>query len=144
MGVRWLLALALIGTFLSPVWAHGSSPHPSTRRARVSDAERRAFVAAKPALERHCFGCHFSRGAKAERKTLQHLSFDRYPPTGHHAGEAGAAVRRVLTGDGKEGPTMPDDDPGVVQGDDLAAILAWADAFEAARSKVPPRKMLKP
>lgn len=51
----------------------------------------------------------------------------RYPFGGHHAGEAGEAVRSVL-----ENATMPSDDPGAVTGEDLNLILAWADAFTAA------------
>lgn len=144
MRVGWAFTIASIAAFLSPVWAHGPGSHTPARRAPVSDTERRAFAAAKPALGRHCYRCHTSRGANTKAKTLQHLSFDKYPPTGHHAGEAGAAVRRVLTVVGKEGATMPDDNPGVVEGHDLTTILAWADAFEAARSKVPPRKLINP
>ena len=60
------------------------------------------------------------------------MSMDGYPLGGHHAGGAGGAVRKVLGGGGGR-PTMPSDDPRVVTGDDLARILAWADAYDAAR-----------
>ena len=59
---------------------------------------------------------------------------DRYPFGGHHAGEAGQAIRKVLGIGGATKPTMPSDDPGAVTGDDLAKIAAWADAFDRAHA----------
>lgn len=56
-----------------------------------------------------------------------------YPFRGHHADDIGASIRRVLGGSGKKA-TMPKDGPGSVQGDDLALVLAWADAFDRAKS----------
>jgi hypothetical protein len=53
---------------------------------------------------------------------------------GHHAGEAGKAVREVLGAAGRGKATMPADDKGAVAGDDLAKILAWASAFDRAQA----------
>jgi hypothetical protein len=94
-----------------------------------------AYATARPVLEEHCFRCHTSAGSKARPKTLKHLSFDEYPPTGHHSHEAGRVFRRVLLGDKAKGrrPTMPADDRGAVTGGDLEKLLAWADAFDKAR-----------
>ena len=112
---------------------HGAGhPHPPTQ------AELAAFERAKPAFERHCFRCHTTAGKKSKPKALAHLAMDGYPFGGHHADEAGAVVRKVLgAGGGKA--TMPSDAPGVVTGEDLAGILAWADAYEAARLSAPTR-----
>jgi hypothetical protein len=60
------------------------------------------------------------------------MSMDGYPFQGHHAGEAGTVIRKVLGAAGGRKPTMPSDDPGAVTGEDLAKILAWADAFDRA------------
>ena len=111
-----------------------ATPGESAGRASAS-ADLVAYAAARPALEKHCFRCHTSAGQKAKAKTLKHLSFDQYPPTGHHAHEAATVFRRVLVGNkarGK-GPTMPADDRGAVTGEDLEKILAWAEAFDRAR-----------
>jgi hypothetical protein len=95
-----------------------------------------AYAAARPALEKHCFRCHTGAGQKAKSRTLKHLSFDGYPPTGHHAHEMGATFRRVLLGNKAKarGPTMPADDRGAVTGEEVEKILAWADAFDRTRA----------
>ena len=54
-----------------------------------------------------------------------------YPLGGHHTATIGFTIRDVLGISGKKA-TMPYDKPGSVQGDDLAAIKAWTDAWEAA------------
>ena len=54
---------------------------------------------------------------------------DAYPFGGHHAAEITASIREVLGTTGKH-PTMPRDDPGAVDGEELKLILAWADAFD--------------
>lgn len=51
---------------------------------------------------------------------------------GHHAGEAATVIRTVLGVGGIAKATMPSDDPGAVAGDELAKVLAWADAFDRA------------
>jgi hypothetical protein len=102
----------------------GHAPQPTPE-------EIAAFEKAKPAFVRHCFRCHTSAGKKSKPKALAHLSMDGYPFGGHHADESGTVIRKVLgAGGGK--PTMPSDEPGAVTGEDLARILAWADAFEHA------------
>jgi hypothetical protein len=94
--------------------------------------ETAAFERAKPAFERHCFRCHTTAGKKSKPKSLAHLTMDSYPFGGHHADQAGAVVRKVLGAAGGK-PTMPSDDPGAVTGEDLTRILAWADAYDAAK-----------
>jgi hypothetical protein len=131
-------AAALMGAGLaalaasSMASAHGGASH---LRGPVTEAERRAFDEARPALERQCFRCHAKGGSKAKPKARAHLDMTSYPFGGHHAGEAGAAVRKALgAGPDKQRATMPSDDPGATTGADLKAILAWADAFAAAHS----------
>jgi hypothetical protein len=95
-------------------------------------ADVTAYAAARPVLEKHCFRCHTSTGKKAKAKILKHLSFDQYPPSGHHAHETGVVFRRVLLGNKAKGkgPRMPADDRDALTGGDLEKILAWADAFD--------------
>jgi hypothetical protein len=120
--------------------AHG--PQPPATPLTATPEELAAFEAAKPVFEAHCFRCHTSGGRKAKAKTLKHLDMGRYPFRGHHAGEAAAAVRRVLVRDKAKGkaPTMPSDEPGTVKGEELQKILTWAVAFEKARSRPTPGK----
>jgi hypothetical protein len=119
---------------------------PGGRRAQepkgaepAAAADVIAYATARPILEKHCFRCHTTAGQKAKAKTLKHLSFDQYPPTGHHSHETGVVFRRVLLGNKakSKGPTMPADDRGAVSGRDLEKLLAWADAFDAARGDQP-------
>jgi hypothetical protein len=131
-----------IGIVLAAIAAAGAAAyaHGGRTGAPVSEPtpeEISAFDAARPAFEHHCFRCHTSEGKKSKPKALEHLAMDRYPFGGHHAGEAGTVIRKVLGGDGKSKPTMPSDDRGAVGGDDLARILAWADAFDRAHSRRP-------
>lgn len=96
-------------------------------------AETGAYERARPVFEKYCAKCHTSDGAKAKKKTLMHFNMDTYPFGGHHAAEIADAIRGALGADGGEA-TMPLDNPGVVQGQELAAILAWADAFERSHA----------
>jgi hypothetical protein len=117
--------------------AAGAAAHGGSARVHgnVTAAQRRAFDEARPAFERHCFRCHAKGGNKPKAKARAHLDMTSYPFRGHHAGEAGAAVRKVLgAGPTKGRATMPSDDPAALKGADLEAILAWADAFSAAHS----------
>jgi hypothetical protein len=101
----------------------------------VTAAEKDAFTDARAVFERQCFRCHSKDGkkAKAKAKARSHLDMTSYPFGGHHAGEAGDAVRNALGAGPKKGrATMPSDDPGAVKGADLKFILAWADAFTLA------------
>ncbi len=123
------------------VHAHGGK-HAAVPAGPVTPGERAAFAAAKPVFEQHCFRCHTKTGRKAKPKSLAHLTMDRYPFGGHHAAEAGAVIRRVLgAGPAKKEPTMPSDDRGAVAGEELAKVLAWADAFDGAH---PPKKPTAP
>lgn len=116
------------------VSAHGGSEH---LRGPVTDAERAAFAEARPSFEKHCLHCHSKDGKKAKAKARAHLDMTGYPFGGHHAGEAGAAIRAALgVGSTTRKATMPSDEPGVVKGDELASILRWADAFDAAHVRV--------
>lgn len=125
-----LVVATLATVTVSTAYAHQG--HDVGRPHKPTPDELAAFERAKPAFERHCFRCHTSAGKKSKRKALAHITMDGYPFGGHHADEAGAVVRNVLgAGGGKA--TMPSDDPGVVTGDDLTRILAWADAYDAAK-----------
>jgi mono/diheme cytochrome c family protein len=101
-------------------------------------AEMTAYQAAKPIFEQHCASCHTSSGtpSKAKKKALGHFTMDSYPFGGHHAGELGTTIRKVLgAGGGK--PTMPKDDPGAVEGRELELVVAWTRAYDdAARAGV--------
>jgi mono/diheme cytochrome c family protein len=111
----------------------GGSPPPvkTDPSADVLAAEQRAFVAAKPVFDKFCASCHTQAGKQAAKKKLDHFDMDTYPFGGHHTATIGFTIREVLGINGQK-PTMPDDDPGAVRGDDLAKIKAWTDAWEAA------------
>ena len=131
MRAKKVAAAAILAAFVGVAAdVHGHGSHGSGRVSKPSPGEVAAFAAAKPAFERHCFRCHTTSGRKSKHKALDHMTMDRYPFGGHHAGEAGQAIRKVLGTDGATKPTMPSDDPGAVTGDDLAKLAAWADAFD--------------
>jgi len=115
--------------------ALGHAGHHPSQAIKPTPEELVAYEAVKPVFERYCFRCHTTAGKKAKRKSLDHLTMDEYPFGGHHAGEAAAVIRKVLGVGGKAKPTMPSDDPGVVAGDELTKVLAWADAFDAAHPR---------
>src|SRR5262245_13414822 len=98
-----------------------------------------AWAAAKPVLDKYCAKCHTTGGKGATPETLDHFNMDSYPPGGHHADEIGPAIKEVLGATGKE-PTMPDDNPGVVKGEELEVVVAWADAWEHAHMHAGPEK----
>jgi hypothetical protein len=106
---------------------HGPPPPPP-----VAAEEQRAYDQARGAFDRHCGRCHTTGGKRGRRRSLEQFNMDSYPFTGEHAADAGDAVRTVL-GAGREPPSMPKDNPGLVRGADLQVILAWANAFERAR-----------
>jgi hypothetical protein len=112
--------------------AEPTAPDPEKAKADLLAAETAAYEGARPVFEKYCAGCHTQNGKNASKKKLDHFDMTTYPFGGHHAGEAGAAIRKVLGIDGSK-PTMPRGKPGIVQGDELAAIAAWADAFDASR-----------
>ena len=139
VGRRWQVAIlaAVLGVATAMVaGAHGTKPHrttPSGADREPSSEDAAAFKAAEAVFSQHCYRCHTSAGKKAKRKTLEHLNMDQYPFGGHHADEAGSAIRKTLGASGKKA-TMPKDKPGIVSGDALAKVLAWADAFDRARA----------
>lgn len=93
-------------------------------------AEKAAYERAKPVFEIHCARCHTSSGDhKQKKKALPHFSMDSYPFGGHHMAEMPETIRDVLGQAGDEA-SMPADNPGAVEGEELALILAWVDAFE--------------
>lgn len=105
-------------------------PRPDAK-AQLLAAETSAWETAKPTFTRYCATCHTKDGKKAAKKKLDHFDMDTYPFGGHHTATIGFTIRDVLGISGKKA-TMPYDDPGAVKGDDLAAIKAWTDAWEAA------------
>ncbi len=95
--------------------------------------EHAAYEKAKPALDKYCAGCHTRGGKHATAKKLDHFEMTSYPFGGHHAGTLGPTIRKVLAiGGGKA--TMPDNKPGSIAGDDLAAIAAWTRAWDASQA----------
>jgi hypothetical protein len=113
---------------------HAHGDHGADRVSKPPPEELSAFARAKPIFEQHCFRCHTTSGKKSKRKAMEHMNMNGYPFEGHHAGEAGQAIRKVLGIGRPTKPTMPSDDPGAVKGDALAKIAAWADAYEHAHT----------
>jgi plastocyanin len=110
-----------------------AAPDPVRVKAELLAAETTAYQTAKPVFEKYCARCHSKGGKGAKAKTLEHFEMTTYPFAGHHAMELGKEVREVLgIGGGK--PTMPKNKPGVVKGDELVLVAAWADAFDAAHA----------
>jgi hypothetical protein len=131
--MRFALIFAVIACFAMPAVAHeGHDPTPVPASLASAQAELAAFAAARPVFERHCFRCHTAAGPLAESETLEHLDMDRYPFASHH-GDLTRRIRASLGAlAGHSTPEMPADRPGAVQGAELAAILAWADAYDLA------------
>ncbi len=65
-------------------------------------------------------------------KKLDHFSMDSYPFGGEHARSIGNEIRVVLAIDRTKTASTPPDRPGSVTGDDLAAIKAWTEAWQAS------------
>jgi uncharacterized membrane protein len=108
------------------------APHADATAASPADLEHAAFEQARPVFARYCDGCHSEQGAHRDREALRDLVTTRYPFAGRRAAVAGHAVA-VSLGRGHRA-TMPDDHPGSVRGDDLARVMAWADAFDRAHA----------
>ncbi len=108
-------------------------PDPAQVKAELLATETAAYEQAKPVMQTYCASCHTKSGKKASSKKLGHFDMTSYPFGGHHAGEMGVTIRKVLGIDGSK-PTMPANKPGSVKGDDLALISAWADAFDASHA----------
>jgi hypothetical protein len=126
----WTLLLAapvVLACFIAPP----SPAHAETIDDDASLTEVAAYLRARSAFERHCFRCHTAKDGGG-KKALERLDMGRYPFAGRRASDAGRAVRRTLGASGSKA-TMPQDDPQVVVGEDLAIILKWADVFDAIR-----------
>jgi mono/diheme cytochrome c family protein len=111
--------------------AEPPAPDPAKIKADLLAAETAAFEKAKPVFDTHCARCHAKGGKLATRKKLEHFDMTTYPFGGEHAGEISKEIREVL-GFGGHKVTMPFDKKGAVKGDELALIMAWADAFDAS------------
>jgi hypothetical protein len=119
----------LVGAFVA---TRAFATPADDKKASLLTDERAAYDKAKPAFEKYCASCHTQGGKQANAKKLDHFEMTSYPFGGHHAGTLGPTVRKVLAiGGGKA--TMPNGKPGSVAGDDLAAIAAWAKAWDAAQ-----------
>jgi mono/diheme cytochrome c family protein len=104
------------------------APKPDPK-AELLAAEQAAFEKAKPVFDKWCAKCHSKDGKNTSPKKRKELDISAYPFTGEHANPKD--IRRTLgIGGGK--PSMPADKKGAVQGDELAAIAAWADAWDAS------------
>jgi hypothetical protein len=130
IGSALFVGLVFSGTAL----AHGGHEHGASAPSVVSADEKAAYDRAEPVFAKFCFACHSTKTGHKNEKALEHMNMDAYPFGGHHAQEAGSAIREVLGGTGKP-PTMPDDDPGAVKGDDLKVVLAWADEFDKSHPR---------
>lgn len=106
---------------------------PADPNAELLAAERAAFERAKPVFDRWCAKCHAKGGKNASAKKLGHFDMTTYPFGGHHAMEISGAIAKALGLTGKK-PTMPADKKGAVQGEELALVKAWIDAFDAAHA----------
>jgi mono/diheme cytochrome c family protein len=123
MRITIIVVLSLLAT---AAWADDKKP------GLLAD-EKAAFEKAKPAFEKYCAGCHTQGAKQATAKKLDHFNMTSYPFGGHHAATLGPTIRKVLAiGGGKA--TMPNGKPGIVTGDDLSAIAAWAKAWDAAEA----------
>jgi len=108
-----------------------AKPDPAKAKASLLAAETRAWSAAKPVFEKYCAKCHSQGAQGATQKKLERFDMSSYPMTGPRAATIGTTMRDVMGISGKK-PTMPFGKPGAVTGDELAAIKAWTDAWQAA------------
>ena len=113
--------------------APAPSPEPEQSAEALLAAEQDAYQRARPVFDQYCARCHSSAGKKARKATLKHFSMDTYPFGGHHETEMGEEIREVLGVAGKRA-TMPPDQRGIVQGDELALIVAWSEAFDKSHA----------
>lgn len=108
-------------------------PDPAKAKAELLATETAAFEKAKPVFDKHCSRCHSKDGKMTGTKKRDHFDMTTYPFGGHHAMELGKQIRKSLGIDGSK-PTMPYDKKGSVQGEELALIATWADAFDASHA----------
>jgi mono/diheme cytochrome c family protein len=126
--------VVLLGSLGAACGASRQPMEPSTASEVEQDpieGDRIAYQRAQPVFQEHCSRCHTSEGKRAGKGALEHFNMDTYPLGGHHAAEISVAIREVLGMVGGD-PSMPKDDPGAVQGEQLALVIAWADAFDRA------------
>jgi hypothetical protein len=107
------------------------APDPAQIKADLLAGEQQAYESARPVFERYCADCHADGGKGAKPKTLEHFDMTRYPFGGHHVATLGPTIQHVLGIDGSK-PSMPRNKKGAVQGDDLALVKAWTEAWQAA------------
>lgn len=107
------------------------APDPTAVKAELMSAEMAAFEKAKPVLDKFCTACHVKGQKNASAKKLNEFDMTAYPFAGEH--NKASDLRDVLGLSGKKA-TMPKTKPGAVKGDDLATIIAWADAWDAAEA----------
>jgi len=107
-------------------------PDPEKMKKDAMDAEMAAFEKAKPVFEGNCKSCHVKGQKNATAKKLASFDCGSYPFKGKMSGTAD--IRKVLGITEGSKATMPKTKPGSVKGDDLEAIKAWADAFDAAET----------
>jgi mono/diheme cytochrome c family protein len=108
-----------------------AKPDPEQIKKDALAAETVAFEKAKPVFEASCKSCHVKGQKNANAKKLAEFEMTAYPFTGKHGN---AKDIRTVLGIGGGKATMPKTKPGSVKGDDLAAIAAWADAWDAAEA----------
>jgi len=127
--MKTLIIFAVLGASVATARGdHGTSAPGSFAAAQ---GELDAFARARPVFEKHCFRCHTAAGAKAKASYLRHLDMDSYPFVSHH-GDLTRRIRATLGLLGGEAD-MPADEPGAVEGEELALVVAWLDAFDHAR-----------
>lgn len=102
-------------------------------KTQLLAAETAAFENARPVFEANCARCHKQGGKQATAKKRDHFDMTAYPFGGHHADAIASEIRKSLGMNGDK-PRMPLDKKGIVQGDELALIRAWADAFDKAQA----------
>jgi mono/diheme cytochrome c family protein len=102
-------------------------------KAVAMSAELAAFEKAKPVFTEHCAHCHSKGGAKTTAKKLKEFDMTTYPIGGDYAATIGTMVAKVL---GQAGPkaTMPIDKRGSVKDAQLASVMEWVKAWEAAEA----------
>ena len=103
-----------------------ASPPPG-----VNAAEFAAYERAKPAFGKFCSRCHSEGTRLSNWEAMRQFNMMTYPFGSQDAPKLGKSIRTSLgIGGGKA--TMPKGHAGEVQGEDLALIAAWADAYDAA------------
>jgi mono/diheme cytochrome c family protein len=104
---------------------------PLDPNADLLAAEISAYETARPVFETWCVTCHQYAGGSSRTypNAFKALGVSEYPFSGRHS--TAKDIRAVLAiGGGR--PSMPKNKKGAVQGQELAAIAAWADAWDRA------------